>query len=94
MYRQMIQGLIESCSNAARAGVTDYEIRNRVLREQIERLLDGLDAQSFLDWIREDREYSYYYFDVQQSGACAKPREAAALILEAIAVDNIQEAAR
>ncbi|HEX5735654.1 MAG TPA: hypothetical protein VF131_22695 [Blastocatellia bacterium] len=86
----MIQGLIESCSNAARAGVTDYESRNRVLREQVERLVSGLNARSFLEWIKEDREYSYYYFDAQQSGACAKPREAAALILEAIAADNIQ----
>ena len=86
----MIQGLIAGCMDAARAGVTDYEIRNRVLRDQIEQLVNGLDAQSFLDWIKEDREYSYYYFDVQQSGACAKAREAAALILEAIAVDNIQ----
>ncbi len=84
MYRQMIQGLIEDCSNAA------HEIRSRVLREQIERLVNGLDAQSFLEWIKEDREYSYYYFDVQESGVCAKPREAAALILETIAVDNIQ----
>ena len=90
MYRQMIQGLIAGCMDAARAGVTDYEIRNRVLRDQIEQLVNGLDAQSFLDWIKEDREYSYYYFDVQQSGACAKAREAAALILEAIALDNIQ----
>ena len=90
MYRQMIQGLIAGCMDAARAGVTDYEIRNRVLPHQIEQLVNGLDAQSFLDWIKEDREYSYYYFDVQQSGACAKAREAAALILEAIAVDNIQ----
>jgi uncharacterized protein (DUF2164 family) len=90
MYRQMIQELIESCSNVACAGVTDYEIRDRVLRDEIERLVNGLDAQSFLDWIREDREYSYYYFDVQQTGACAKAREAAALILEAIAIDNLQ----
>ena len=79
----MIQGLIEDCSNAA------PEIRDRVMREQIERLVNELDAQSFLEWIKEDRDYSYYYFDVQQSGVCAKPREAAALILEAIAVDNI-----
>ncbi|HJQ69874.1 MAG TPA: hypothetical protein VKA70_12925 [Blastocatellia bacterium] len=78
MYRQMIRELIEYCGN------TDNEIR-----EQIERLVNGLDAQSFLDWVKEDREYSYYYFDVQQSGACAKPREGAALILEAIAADNI-----
>lgn len=90
MYRQMIQGLIAGCKDAARAGATDYEIRNRVLPHQIEQLVNGLDAQMFLDWIKEDREYSYYYFDVQQSGACAKAREAAALILEAIAIDNIQ----
>ena len=77
MYRQMIQGLIDDCAN------TDQDIR-----KQVERLVSGLDAQSFLVWIKEDRDYSYYYFDVQQSGACAKPREAAALILEAIAADN------
>ena len=89
MHRQMIQGLIAGCVDAARAGVTDYEIRHRVLPHQIELLINGLDAQGFLDWIKEDREYSYYYFDVQQGGACAKAREAVALILEAIAVDNI-----
>jgi len=82
--------LFESCINAARAGVSDHEIRDLVLPQHIERLINGLDAQSLLDWIKEDRQYSYYYYDAQQSGVCAKPREAAALILEAIVIDNIQ----
>jgi hypothetical protein len=58
--------------------------------DEIERLVNSLDAQGFLDWVKGDREYSYYYYDAQQSGACAKPREAAAAILEAIALDNIR----
>lgn len=87
MYRRMIQELIESCKTAARAG---NEIRQQILPDKIARLINGLDAQDFLDWIKDDREYSYYYYDAQQSGVCAKPREAAALILEAIISDNIQ----
>ena len=80
MYRRMIQELIESC-----------QTRQQILPDEIERLINGLDAQGFLDWIKDDREYSYYYYDAQQSGVCAKPREAAAIILEAIALDSIQK---
>ena len=87
MYRRMIQELIESCQRDARAG---DEIRQQILPDKIEQLIEGFDAQGFLDWIKYDREYSYYYYDAQQSGVCAKPREAAAIILEAIALDNIQ----
>ncbi len=79
MYRRMIQELIENCKT-----------RQQIPSDEIERLINGLDAQGFLDWIKDDREYSYYYYDAQQSGVCAKPREAAAIILEAIALDNIQ----
>jgi hypothetical protein len=89
MYRRMIQEFIESCKTASRAGVASHKIRQQILPDKIERLINGLDAQGFLDWIKEDREYSYYYYDAQQSGVCAKPREAAAIILEAIALDNI-----
>jgi hypothetical protein len=44
----------------------------------------------FLNWVKEDREYALFYFDVQESGVCAKPRETAALILEAIIVDALE----
>lgn len=89
MYRQRIQELIEGCVNAASAGVAADEIRHQILPQHIERLLRDLDAQDFLNWVKEDREYSYYYYDAQQSGVCAKPPEAAALLLEAIALDNL-----
>ena len=79
MYRRMIQELIREC-----------EAGRQILPDEIERLINGIDVQGFLDWVKEDREYSYYYYDAQQSGACAKPREAAAIILEAIAADSIQ----
>ena len=49
-----------------------------------------MDARAFLDWIKDDREYATFYYDAQQSGVCAKPREAAALILEQIALDAIE----
>ena len=81
MYRRMIQELIENCKT-----------RQHIPSDEIERLINGLDAQGFLDWIKDDRQYSHYYYDAQQSGVCAKPREAAAIILEAIALDNIEKA--
>ncbi len=94
MYREFIKLLIEDCKRARDRGIGLDEIRGRVLPEKIEArkietLKGGSGFRDFLEWIREDREYSSYYFDVQQSGACAKPAEVAALILEEIVLDSI-----
>lgn len=86
----MILRLIEICKAAERAGVMRNEIRNRVLPDETRRLMKEITAEDFLEWIKEDREYSYYYHDAQQSGVCAKPREVAAMILESIALDELE----
>jgi len=88
-HREMIVRLVERCKAAQGRGATRDEIRDRVLPNEIERLMKESSAQGFLEWIKEDREYSYYYFDAQQSGVCAKPLEAVALILELIALDTL-----
>ena len=90
MPREMINRLIERCKIAERAGVGREEIRSRVLPDEIEHLLEGIAAQDFMGWIKEDREYSYYYYDAQQRGVCAKPREAVAMILESITLDALE----
>lgn len=89
MYRELIKRLIEDCKSAHDRGADRDEIRGRVLPEKIEALKGGFSFPDFLEWVREDREYSSYYFDVQQSGACAKPAEITALILEEIVFDSI-----
>jgi hypothetical protein len=86
----MILRLIERCEAARREGVTRDEMLNRVLPEEVERLMKDAAAQDFLDRVKDDREYSYYYYDAQQSGACAKPPEVAAMILESIALDALE----
>jgi hypothetical protein len=90
MHREKILRLIERCKAAQGAGVPPDEMRERVLPEEIRRVMAGIGPRAFLDWVKEDREYSYYYHDAQQSGACAKPAEAAAMILESIALDAIE----
>jgi hypothetical protein len=94
MYREFIKRLIEDCKRARDRGIGLDEIRDRVLPEKIEArkieaLKGGFSFRDFLEWIREEREYSSYYFDVQQNGACAKPVEIVALILEEIVFDSI-----
>ena len=87
MYRAEIQSLIEQCETARRGGASLDQIRAGVLREGIAAALGRLNAREFLEWIKDDREFCYFYYDAQQSGICAKPQEAAALILEQIALD-------
>ena len=90
MYKEKILRLIERCKAAQSAGVTPDEIRESVLPEELQRVMKEIVFRDFLDWVKEDREYSYYYYDAQQSGVCAKPAEAAGMILESIALDAIE----
>jgi hypothetical protein len=88
MYHRQILELIEKCRMAGGNGVRLKEIRLDILPELIKPLLEN--SVDFLNWVKEDREYALFYFDVQESGVCAKPRETAALILEAIIVDALE----
>jgi hypothetical protein len=88
MYRQQILELIEKCQVAEGAGLSLNDIRFDSLPELIKPLLES--PEDFLGWIKEDLEYSYFYFDVQESGVCAKPVEAVAMILEAIVIDALE----
>ena len=86
-YRTLVGSLLDEYRNLTAAG----EVPSRVeILERVSTLLAGLDARSFLTWVEEDPLYSSYYYDVHESGACSKPREVAALVLEAIAVDAIE----
>lgn len=88
--RAEVHALVALCKSAHEAGASPEQIRMAVLPEAIHDVLRRLDAGAFLNWIREDREYAYFYYDAQQSGVCAKPREAAALILEQLAMAAIE----
>jgi hypothetical protein len=90
MPRAEIQTIIEQCRAARDCGASLDQIREGVLREAIEKALRRMNAREFLDWIKDDREFSYFYYDAQQSGVCAKPQEAAALILEHIALNAME----
>jgi hypothetical protein len=87
MYRAEIQSLIEQCKAARNLGSSLEQIRDGVLREAIAAVLRRINAPEFLEWIKDDREFCYFYYDAQQGGICAKPPEAAAFILEQIALD-------
>jgi hypothetical protein len=89
-WRDEIQALVVRCQSARAAGASSEQLRTIILTEAIDSTLSCLDAREFLDWIKDDREYAYFYFDAQQSGVCAKPREVAALILEQIAMDAVE----
>jgi hypothetical protein len=64
-------------------------IRFEVLPELVKPLLASPDV--FLRWVKEDSQFSFFYFEVQESGVCAKPSEAAAMILEAIVVEALED---
>ncbi|MBI4455487.1 MAG: hypothetical protein HY644_06270 [Acidobacteria bacterium] len=90
MYPQLILRLIESCEHAVAGGVCRDEVRNHLLPEKVKHLLKSLLAQDFLDWARNDPDYRTYYEEMEKSGLCAQPTEAAAMILEAIVLDAIE----
>ncbi|HXG94510.1 MAG TPA: hypothetical protein VNN73_19360 [Blastocatellia bacterium] len=90
MQRQIILRLIEDCKRAERDGATLDEICTRVLPDKIIAFLKAIAPQDFLEWIKEDREFSFYYYDAQQAHACAKPAETVAMILEAIVIDALE----
>ncbi|HEV8132586.1 MAG TPA: hypothetical protein VGQ81_15175 [Acidobacteriota bacterium] len=90
MYPQLILHLIQSCEEAATAGVCQPEIRNRLLPDKVQHALKTIVARDFVEWVSQDPDYRYYYRELQQSGISANPREAAAMILEAIVLDAIE----
>ena len=88
--RDTVQLLVALCQSARAAGASAEQIRTAILPEAIDSALSRLDAREFLGWVQDDREYAYFYYDAQQRGVCAKPRECAALILEQIALEAIE----
>lgn len=90
MWRAEIQIIINQCKAACDRGASLSQIREGVLRGAIEDALRRMKAPEFLEWIKDDREFSYFYYDAQQSGVCAKPQEATALILEQIVLDALE----
>jgi hypothetical protein len=89
-YKAIILRLIEQGKAARRAGLSLNDIRTRVLADEINSVLREIRPQEFLDWVKDDREYSFFYYDAQQSGVCAKPPEVVASILETIALDALE----
>ena len=89
MYRQQILDLIKDCQDAERNGASLDDIRFHIFPDFIKPFLDS--TIDFLNWIKDDREYSTFYYDVQESGVCAKPVEAAAMILETIIVFALEQ---
>jgi hypothetical protein len=88
--RTVIQSLVAGCQSARAGGASPEQIRADVLPEAIQSALSRISAGEFLEWVKEDREYAFFYYEARQSGMCAKPREAAARILEQIALDAIE----
>ena len=90
MSRAEVQSLIELCEAARDSGASPEHIRTAILPEAVDLALRRMGAREFLEWVRDDREFAYFYHDAHASGVCAKPREAAAFILEQIAMDAIE----
>ncbi len=88
MYRALLHALIRSCREARQSGVSAAEVRRDYLPKLLATRLPHGQAQAFLNWVKDDREYAFFYYEVQQMGACAKPAEAVALILEAIVLEE------
>jgi hypothetical protein len=89
-YRSEIESLIEACKDRACAGDKPEEAGRRALHEKMQAFVRDLSPQDFLKWVEEDRKYSFFYYDVQQDGFCAKPAEVAAMILERIILDHLE----
>jgi hypothetical protein len=87
MYKAVICDLITKCQAVKANPLGIDEIRSRIIPENAAVILNQ--APDFLRWIRDDNQYSFFYYEAQQSGICAKPVEAAAMILELIILDAI-----
>jgi hypothetical protein len=89
MFKERLLQLLETCKDAVRRGHCPGYIKLHILPFEIESFLRDASARDFIRWIADDKEYSYYYYDAQQQGVCAKPDEAAAFILEEIVSDAL-----
>jgi len=89
LFPQLILRLIQSCEDAAGAGVCRDEIRNRLIPERVRRVFKTVVPKDFLEWVQEDPDYGYYYRELEQLGVGGNPAEAAAMILEAIVLDAL-----
>jgi len=88
-YRQMISDLIADCKRAKEDGINHSEIRSTILPERLQSFLKI--STDFLDWIRDDWEFSFYFYEAQQSGMCSKPNEIVASIIDTIVFDEIED---
>jgi hypothetical protein len=89
MFHQAIQNLVRECLKARDNGISLETIRHELLPRYIRPLLDS--ADDLLPWLREDKRYSYFYYEVQAQGTCAKPLEVAAAIVEVIVLTALEE---
>jgi hypothetical protein len=88
LFRQQIHKLVEKCLEAQSEGFSPEAIRFEILPDLVKPMLASSDV--FLNWVKEDNQFSIFYFEVQERGVCAKPVEAAALILEAIVMEALE----
>lgn len=89
-FKTAIINLISLCQTAIiEQKIGPDEIRHKLLPEHSQTILNS--ATDFLHWIQDDPEYRFYYYEAQESGICAKPKETAASILEAIVLDALGE---
>lgn len=87
-YRQLILDLIADSRRAINGGNSLAEIRSVILPDRLQPFLKT--STDFLNWIRDDKEYSIFYYEAQQSGVCAKPNEIIATIIEAMVLDALE----
>ena len=89
-YNELIEELIVECREAL-DDAAPRSRRDQLLVEAAARALARIQPEPFIEWVKENRDLCAFYYDVQESGTCAKPLEVAALILEAIARDAVEE---
>ena len=90
-HNDLIKEMIKTSRDYLRAGLTESEVR-LCLQDYIKTNLPRIHPIDFIEWIRDSPQYSFYFYDAQESGVCAKPAEMAALILETIALDALDSA--
>ena len=80
-YQRILDTLISRCQTQPQSGSRGDEFENQTIREVVEAGMKAVSPLEFIEWIREHKLYSFYLYEAQQMGVCAKPRELAAFIM-------------
>ena len=90
-YQEIVESLMARCRQKDPSGLSGEKVEEQVISEVVQAGMEQVQPAEFIEWIKNHKVYSFYLYEVQQMGVCAKPQELAACVLEMILQDERRE---